>query len=236
MGTKDEVSQLIVATYNVHRCIGSDAMYRPGRIVEVLRELNADVIALQEVDGHIIHEEGHQLNYIVKRTGYNVAVGSTMIREDAEYGNAILSRFPILKTRNIDLSVKNFEPRGALEIQVEHGGVRFRIINTHLGLRYGERRKQIKKLMKVINEDRELPLILMGDFNEWLPLVGSTLKLAGLFAHTRNLKTFPSKLPTLGLDKIFVETAELLVKTEVHRSPMSKKASDHLPVKAYLQI
>jgi endonuclease/exonuclease/phosphatase family metal-dependent hydrolase len=229
-------SLLTVATYNVHRCIGSDSMYRPNRVVDVIRELDADVVALQEVDGHIIHEEGHQLNYIIKRVHYNLAVGSTMIREDAEYGNATLSRLPIIKSRNIDLSIKNFEPRGALEIQIEFRCRPLRIINTHLGLRYHERRKQIRRLLKVIAEDPETPLVLMGDFNEWLPLVGSTLKLAGRFAHSGNLKTFPSRLPALGLDKIFVDSSDRLRKTEVHRTLIAKKASDHLPVKAYLAL
>jgi endonuclease/exonuclease/phosphatase family metal-dependent hydrolase len=227
---------LTVASYNVHRCIGSDSIYRPSRIASVIRAMDADIIGLQEVDTHIMHHEGHQLDYIVQNTGYNVVIGSTMRREDADYGNAILSRVPILRSKKYDLTVRDFEPRGALEVDLEIHGHLVRIINTHLGLRYHERRRQVAALLEIIEAEKDVPMILIGDFNEWVPMIGSTLKLRRRFAHTKGLRTFPSRRPMFGLDKVFVDIKKLLIRTEVCGNPLTMRASDHLPVKAYLKL
>lgn len=228
---------LTVASYNIHRCIGSDSIYRPGRIVRVLKELDADVVGLQEVDAHRMHKEGHQLDYIAKETGYQIVVGSTMWREEADYGNALLSRYPIFRSRKYNLTVAGCEPRGALEIDIEVRGQAIRILNTHLGLKYFERRKQVRALLDIIAASPpEVPVVLIGDFNEWLPMFGSTLVLRTHFHYTKRLRTFPSVHPVFGLDKVFVDRKKILLATETLKNELTRKASDHLPVKASLRL
>lgn len=228
---------LTVASYNIHRCIGTDSIYRPNRIVRVLQELKADVVGLQEVDAHRMHKEGHQLDFIAKETGYQIVVGSTMWREEADYGNALLSRHPIYRSRKYNLTVPGCEPRGAVEIDIEVAGGPIRILNTHLGLRYSERRRQVRALIEIIESSPpEVPVVLLGDFNEWLPMFGSTLIFRTRFHYTKRLRTFPSTRPLFGLDKVFVDRKKLLLRTEAVRNALTKKASDHLPIKAQLRL
>src|SRR4051812_21491073 len=108
-----------VATYNIHRCVGLDEAYKPERIVKVIKELDPDVLGIQEIDSHCIFEQGHQLNYIVKRTNMHFVAGPTMFRSDAHYGNALLTRHPIKTVTHIDLSVPGFEPRGAIDTELD---------------------------------------------------------------------------------------------------------------------
>ncbi len=227
---------LTIASYNIHRCVGSDSIYRPGRIVDVIRELDADVIGLQEVDAHVMHHEGHQLDLIAQKTGYFIVEGTTMYWEDAAYGNAILSRVPFLRTERHDLTVNSFEPRGALEVEIEIHGERLRVVNTHLGLRYRERKLQVGKLLEIAQLRSEVPLVLLGDFNEWVPRIGCLGRLRKQFAFQRGVRTYPSRHPLLGLDQVFVDPRRQLLRTEVLRTGLARRASDHLPVKVYVQI
>lgn len=201
----------------------------------MIRALDADIIGLQEVDQHVMHREGHQLDFIAQNTGYHVVVGSTMLQAEAEYGNAVLSRLPIEKFRKYDLTVLGREPRGALEVELVFHGLRLRVINTHLGLRYSERRHQVSQLLSIIEKDKQSPAVLVGDFNEWLPLMGSTLKLRRRYPHTVK-RTFPSWRPLFPLDQIFACHRPSIYRTEVISGELAMLASDHLPIKAYLSV
>lgn len=227
---------LTIATYNIHRCVGADSIYRPGRIVAVIQALDADIIGLQEVDAHVMHHEGHQLDLIAERTGYYIVVGATMHQEDAEYGNAILSRVPFERTGKYDLTVNGYEPRGALEALLEIHGQKLRILNTHLGLRYFERRRQVEMLIEIVQMEKDIPLVLMGDFNEWIPRIGSVGRLRQIFSFQKGVRTYPSHRPCFGLDQVYVDPRRRLLKAEVLKNSLTRRASDHLPVKAYLEI
>jgi endonuclease/exonuclease/phosphatase family metal-dependent hydrolase len=222
----------VVATYNIHRAIGRDGVFRPGRVAEVLAEIDPQVVALQEVQSGAAGRDLVQL--CRERLGAEAVSGVTMLRRDAEYGNALLTRHPVLSVARLDLSVPPHEPRGALDVRLDCGGWRLRIVATHLGLRPYERRRQVRQLLAALDDGDDLPTVLMGDLNEWW-LWGRPVRwLHAQFRRTPAPPTFPSRLPMFALDRLWVRPRSLLQRLVVHRSPLARIASDHLPLVATL--
>ena len=141
--------RLTVATYNVHGCIGRDSRFDPERTLGVLRELDADVIALQELRWKP-EEALHLLADFGNRLGYTALAGPTLMREDGHYGNALLTRLGVRDLARVDLSLPGREPRGALDVRLEFGGAVLRVVATHLGLRPSERRAQMRRLLALM--------------------------------------------------------------------------------------
>lgn len=156
-----------IATYNVHRCVGADGHASIERVADVLREIGPDVVGLQEVISSERIPHAGQLERLADAAGFVPVAGGTLVEEDAQYGNGILTRRPIADVRRHDLSVPGREPRGAIEVVVETDWGRARVINVHLGLRGRERRRQIARLNEVVDATPEPVLALMGDVNEW---------------------------------------------------------------------
>jgi endonuclease/exonuclease/phosphatase family metal-dependent hydrolase len=221
-----------VVSWNIHRCFGTDRKYRPDRIVEALREIDGDVIALQEVDSSLRAEDGRdQLSYIASGLQMKAVMGPTLARDYGVYGNAILSRYPLMSSEEFDLSYRKVEPRGALAAVIEAPFGRVRIVNTHLGLKHWERVFQIDKLLGGLVWRTEKHTILLGDFNEWLPISGNNLRLERAFGGgIPRLKTFPSPWPRFSLDRIFLSGPASDLEYEVPRTPVTRVASDHLPI------
>jgi len=219
------------ASYNIHLGIGRDGNFSPQRIAAVLAELDADVIALQEVE--FGKGDFDMFGYLCNRTGYISVPGPTMSRPGGgEYGNALLSRHPVVGVRRIELSCPGREPRGALDVDIDCGARRIRVVLTHLGLSPSERRQQITRLLRCVDKSANTPTILLGDLNEWF-LWGRPLRwLRRHFAPTPAPATFPSGRPIFALDRIWVWPRELLQRVAVHSTPLSRIASDHLPVTA----
>ncbi|WP_293780566.1 endonuclease/exonuclease/phosphatase family protein [uncultured Oxalicibacterium sp.] len=223
---------LTVATYNIHSAVGTDGRFDPHRIAAVLREINADVIALQEVPLGDSRRES-VLAVLQEATGYHAVEGPTQARDDRRYGNAVLSRYPITCSRTIDLSFGRREPRGALDADLDCHGHPLRVIAVHLGLRPAERRDQIRRLLQEFDTER-MPVILMGDVNEWF-VWGRPLRwLVSRFEAVPAYNTFPSRFPIFALDRIWISPRKRLARIEVHVTPLSKAASDHLPLVAHI--
>ena len=152
--------------------MGLDRRYDPARIAEVLREIDADIACLQEVDNRR-HIERHadQWAYLGEAAGYRVVLGGGFRR--GRFDNAILTRFPVLTARRLDLTVADYPPRGALDADLRIGDRVLRVIATHFGLRAAERRLQANRLMMALGEAstatrrRADAVLLMGDLNEW---------------------------------------------------------------------
>ena len=225
-------SSIKLASYNIHGGIGADGHFNRVRILGVLRELQADVIALQEVE---TGAEGREiLAYLAGETGLHAVAGPTLWRETGLYGNALLTRWPALDQQRLDLSVQAHEPRGALSITVACPG-RLQIVTTHLGLWPGERRYQVRRLLDLFDVQRVMPAVLMGDINEWL-LWGQPLRwLHAYFKETPAPATFPSRFPLFSLDRIWVRPRRALVGVNVHVSEGARRASDHLPITALVE-
>jgi endonuclease/exonuclease/phosphatase family metal-dependent hydrolase len=230
--------RLAVGSYNLHSCVGLDRKCSPARIAAVLRELDCDLYALQEVDNQPgMHEESMQLEYLSKVMEMAAVPGMRLVRHTGEYGNAILTRLPIKSVRRHDLSYSRAEPRGAIDVELDLGGQSLRVIATHLGLRRSERRFQWRRLMVAIAEgSMEMPLIVLGDMNEWYR-GATTLREAHLtFGEPPAPAGFPSFAPFLALTRIWVRPPLAIESIVAHRSELTRRASDHLPLKAVLDL
>jgi endonuclease/exonuclease/phosphatase family metal-dependent hydrolase len=222
----------IVATYNIHRAVGRDGVFDPERVGEVMAEFDAHVIALQEVQHGAA---GRDLIRLFRdRLGAEAVSGVTMLRRDAEYGNVLLTRYPVLSVARHDLSVPPHEPRGAIDAILDCGGWHLRVLATHLGLVPYERRYQVRRLLATLDAHAELPTLLMGDLNEWF-LWGRPVRWLHMqFRRTPAPATFPARRPVFALDRLWVRPRAMLERLAVHASPLARVASDHLPLVATL--
>lgn len=217
-----------VATWNIHSAIGTDGQFAPERIGQVIKAMNADIVAMQEVPlgGEAWPDV---LRFLQAATDFHGVEGPTHCNPRRRYGNAVLSRYPIIASRSIDLSFGRCEPRGALDADIDCHGHPLRIIATHLGLRPGERRSQIKTLLEVFGTN-QMPMILMGDINEWLNWGRPLRMLLQHFEAVPAPLTFPSRYPVFALDRIWISPRRRLVEVEVVTTPLARIASDHLPL------
>ncbi len=225
---------LVAATYNIHTCVGVDRRYDPARVGEVLRELRADIIALQEVEvRHRLDGRRDQESYLAEAVGLAPAPLRLGERR-GRFANALLSRFPIIAARIVDLSVDPYLPRAAIDAEVMVDGRLLRVVVTHLGLRAAERREQVGRLMTAlaaVPTDAEA-MLMMGDLNEWRGRRGGIRTLERRLGRAPAPRTFPSWLPVLALDRIYAGGPLQLHALAVHRSPLARVASDHLPLRA----
>ncbi len=229
-------TSVVVATYNIHKCVGVDRRHDPARIASVLQELSADIICLQEV---VAREHGPQpldhAAFLADATGYHLVTAPAREDHRGRFGNAVLSRFPIVSAHRIDLSIAGHWPRAAVDVDVDAEGRKLRVVATHLGLRGPERRIQTERLLAALEPIAgNDPMLMMGDLNEWRGRRGGIPALDRTFGPAPAPRTFPSWCPILPLDRIYASPPAELVAFEVHRSPLARLASDHLPLRARL--
>ncbi|NOJ81361.1 endonuclease/exonuclease/phosphatase family protein [Myxococcus xanthus] len=231
--------ELRLVSYNIHSGIGTDGRFDLGRVGAVLREVDADIVALQEVgDFRAVTPREDQPEHLADMLGLHMAFGPNVVRNGRRYGNAILSRLPIVKSKNYDLSVGRREPRGALRCDLDiGGGLQLHVFSLHLGLRLGERRRQEALLLSsdiLRDAARKAPLVVCGDFNYWGN--GPVPSLVRQAIHDAALelgapaRTYPTRLPLLRLDRIFVDAGVRPLSIHPHRTELSRVASDHLPL------
>ena len=228
------MGSLRIATYNVHRAIGGDGRTDPERILAVLREIDADVFALQEVEAH--DDGADMLEWLGKELRCHAIPGTTLKRHDGHFGNGLLTRCRVQERRITDLSWRGREPRGAIAAASDCAGPRLRGVATHLGLRPAERRDQVQQLLHLCTERPHDPSVLLGDLNEWFLWGRPLRRLHRHFRATPAPATFPSRLPILALDRIWAHPNAMLRSLEVHKSRLARAASDHLPLIATLQL
>ncbi len=226
---------LRLASYNVHRAIGRDRRTDPARILGVIREIDPDVIALQEVEAH--DSGGDMLAWLAAETGMRAIAGTTLLRHDGHYGNGILTRCAIKATELVDLSFRNREPRGAIAVDLQlNASGSLRVVATHLGLRPAERREQVERLVKLFTWHEQDRSVLMGDLNEWF-LWGKPLRhLHRYFDTTPAVATFPAHRPIFALDRLWTHPGSILRELKAHASPLARISSDHLPLVATLDL
>lgn len=224
-------SHLRVATYNIHAGVGRDRRTNIPRLARVIRELESDIIALQEVLGH------DMLDTLAEATGFHAIAGPTLQRQGRHYGNAVLTALPVDNVERIDLSVPRREPRGAIDIRLATAsGVDLRLLVTHLGLGPAERRHQTLRLLEQLERGPPADItLLVGDLNEWLLWGRPRRWLTRWFTPTPAPATFPAILPVFALDRVWVWPRVRLLSVTPHRSKLARIASDHLPLTAVLE-
>lgn len=227
-----------IASYNIHSGVGMDRRRSAARIAQVLKELDCDIYALQEVDNQPgAHEESMQLEYLSRAMQMAAVPGLRIVRHTGEYGNALLTRLPIISVHRHDLSCSRWEPRGAVDVRLDLDGAPLRIMATHLGLSRSERRIQWLRLLAAIAEaGPDQPTVLLGDMNEWYRPAATLREAHKIFGEPPAPVAFPSFAPCLALTRIWVRPLPALRSLQVHRSALARKASDHLPVKAVIDV
>ena len=231
-----------IATYNIHRCRGMDRRTVPLRIVEVLREIDADIVALQEVIGSGPAGAG-QAEELGAALGMGWVMASVRQLRRHLFGNVVLSRFPIVHHSQYDLSWRTCEPRACQRADLELGTGRIlHVYNVHLGTAVLERRYQAPRLAAYVHDHRiRGPKIILGDFNEWMRGL-ATRTLTSLFdsidirAHLKRRRTYPGLFPVLHLDHIYYDGEVQVRSVELPRTRRALMASDHLPLVANLRI
>jgi endonuclease/exonuclease/phosphatase family metal-dependent hydrolase len=232
---------LRIATYNVHSCRGLDRRTRPERIAAVLRDINADIVALQEVIGPGAHTGGH-----AEELGALLGMGWVMAParqvRGHQFGNAVLSRLPILSHTAHELRWRHTQTRCVQRVDFEVAGRPFHVYNVHLGTSILERRHQSRRVAKIVVDDGvKGAKIVLGDFNEWLRgiatrALSASLKSLDLSHYVGRKATFPGLLPVLHLDHIYFDGAVEFTSVSVVRNRFSAMASDHLPVVANIVL
>jgi endonuclease/exonuclease/phosphatase family metal-dependent hydrolase len=236
--------QITVASYNIHKAVGLDRRRDPDRILAILNEIGADVIALQEADRRFGRRESVlPLAAIAEHTHLRavplVPSSGPAGRPDSIgwHGNALLVRRDIEVAEAAAVPLPTLEPRGAIRADLVVGGQRLRIVGMHLDLSGLRRRQQVRSILAHVSAcDHARPTVLMGDFNEWARHGGCFRE----FMHGWHLlapgRSFPSRRPVAQLDRIVVSEDWRAVATGVHHSALAARASDHLPVWARLQL
>lgn len=231
--------RIAIGSYNIHSCVGLDWRRSPSRIAEVLKELDCDIYALQEVDNEPGDEQdSEQLEYLSNAMDMAAVPGLRIVRHSGAYGNALLTRFPVISVHRHDLSYGRWlEPRGALDVELDVGGRALRVIATHLGLSRSERRFQWRQLLAAIaTSPPDHPTVVLGDMNEWFPRSATLGDANKILGKALAPPEFPSFAPFLSLTRIWVRPVQAIVSLQVHRTQLSRWASDHLPLRAIIDV
>jgi Metal-dependent hydrolase len=229
---------MVIASYNVHKCVGVDGKFDPSRISHVIREIGADVIALQEADTRFGERRGLlDLAWMERETGLLPVPVSGVAKAHGWHGNVIFFREGLVRDVH-QMKLPGLEPRGALMTELEFkDGSNLRVIAAHLGLLNRSRQQQARMILDILRARDEKSTVLMGDLNEWRLGDRSSLNtLATVFGLPAAVPSFPSRLPVLALDRIMANRPGLIEKVMTHDSPLARLASDHLPIKAFINV
>ena len=216
-------------TWNIHGAVGRNPRFDLDRVVDLVGKHAPDIVALQEVDSRRARQvdAGDPFEVLSKALGGHGVGARSVTTADGDYGQALISRWPMANTRIHDLSFPEREPRRAICTDVQTPGGPLRVIATHLGLSARERHSQVVALLKMVG-DLSMTTVALGDFNDWL-WAGSVRRQLGrvLPGYTRH-RTFPSICPLLHLDRIYLWPQAALVASRTDRE--ARAISDHLPV------
>ncbi|WP_324829075.1 endonuclease/exonuclease/phosphatase family protein [Qipengyuania zhejiangensis] len=229
--------KITFASYNIHKAVGTDRRRDPDRIISVLREVNADIIALQEADRRLGDRASVLPRAWLDDTHWRVVEVARRPRSIGWHGNALLVRrdFDVVAGEALDLPT--LEPRGAACGEVRIEGHLIRIIGTHLDLSGLRRRDQIRSMLNHVGAcDRNLPTVIMGDFNQWGRQTGAMREFGEGWQVITPGRSYPSRQPVATLDRLVASGHWECTEAQVHHTALAAAASDHLPVMATLNL
>lgn len=232
------MAMLSVASYNIRKSVGLDWKRQPDRILEVIREVNADIVALQEVDRRFgSRTSSLSVEHINADTDYFPVRFGARPTSLGWHGNTILVRKGGKVLLHKQIHLPQLEPRGAVMADIEINGFVVRVIGMHLGLVGLWRKRQALAVLQLLEAlEEKLPTVMMGDLNQWTTEGGALAQ----FAATHNVvapgPSFHASRPVLPLDRIITDMDFSVESAGVHISPTAQMASDHLPVWAKLRL
>lgn len=233
----DASVSLLFASYNIHKSVGLDARRDPERIIAVLREIDADVIALQEVDRRVGRRQSTLPRQLLDDTPWMPLPVSRRRQSLGWHGNALLVRRSARVLACGALDLPTLEPRGAVMGEMGFGEARFVAIGTHLDLSGLRRRDQIRALKRFVAERfADIPCVILGDFNQWGHASGAMREFARDWQALAPGPSFPARNPIARLDRIVASYHWRVELAAVHHSALAAKASDHLPIVARLSL
>ena len=236
---------LRLLSYNIHKGIGGrDRRYRLQRVVDVIAAESPDIVCLQEVDRNVrrsrfdnqpeLFAERLELPHRMYQLNVHVQTGG--------YGNLLLSRWPFLGHHQVSLSRQTKKPRGAQMAMIDTPDGAIHVVNWHLGLGERERHWQTRRLLEhhLFREGRDLPQIIVGDFNDWRnTLASGPFEVHGfqqLTTPISRFRSFPAYLPMGSLDKAFWRGSFSTLTAHVAKRRLARDASDHLPLVVDFQL
>lgn len=243
-------ARIRLLTYNIHKCIGGlDRLYRPERIQSAIAHYEPDIVLLQEVDeGARRSRRDRQVDLIASNLGmkHRTWYPNVGIKGGGAYGNAVLSRFPVLESRNIDLTIPGRKRRSVLHtscrvpLQSKGRARTIHVFNLHLGLTGQQRGRQLTRFLEshpFVGLHHRTPIIVGGDFNDlWGTLGKKYLEPAGFRGQGHPARTFPAYAPVRPLDGVYVRGDVRIAHIYRSHLKVARLASDHLPLFAELEI
>ncbi|QPQ55971.1 endonuclease/exonuclease/phosphatase family protein [Allosphingosinicella flava] len=228
---------ILVASYNMRKAVGTDRRRRPDRILDVLNEVGADVVALQEADRRFGERQSAlPLHMIEEHSDYRPVPFGARDGSLGWHGNAILVRKDAEVTGHAMLHLPSLEPRGAVMADVRVHGEALRVVGMHLDLSGLWRRRQAHAILhRLEHEERGLPTVLMGDLNEWSAKGGCLRDFGHHYRLADCGKSFHARRPVAQLDRIMVSGGVEILESGAHQSASARKASDHLPIWARIR-
>ncbi|HEX7751840.1 MAG TPA: endonuclease/exonuclease/phosphatase family protein [Novosphingobium sp.] len=229
--------QLTFASYNIHKAVGTDRRRDPDRILAVLREIDADVVALQEADRRFGARESVLPRQALDESPWRAVPLSLRPDSIGWHGNALLVRRGIEVAHATIVPLPVLEPRGAVRADLTVEGRALRVVGMHLDLSGLRRRHQVRSILAdVAGCDRHCPTVLMGDLNEWALHGGCFREFGGDWRVLTPGRSFPSRRPVAQLDRLVISGEWETLATGVHHSALAARGSDHLPVFARLEM
>jgi endonuclease/exonuclease/phosphatase family metal-dependent hydrolase len=233
-----KIGRAVFASYNIHKCVGTDRRFDPVRTAAVIGEIRADVIALQETDRRFGDRAGLlDLRALERDAGLVPVPVATRHSGHGWHGNLVLVREGLVRDLR-QIALPGLEPRGALVVDLDLAVGPVRVVAAHLGLLRHSRLLQVEALLEHAGESSDRPVVLMGDLNEWRVQRRSALRrfTPGFGPLTDGVPSFPSYFPVLALDRVMARPHDIIEHIAAHETPLARLASDHLPMRAVVRL